>query len=335
MYFVSSDIHSFYDEWMEALSKHGFEKNNITHKLIICGDLFDRGNQSVECFKFVQQMARQGRLIYIRGNHEDLLEECISTIRRRQVIASYHKTNGTLKTIAHFVGCTEYDLLCYSFDWKTFNKAVDPLLSFINKHCVDFYEWNSMLFVHGGLPVIKDDLGISQKVDTDLLNADWAEARWINGIQQWAEAFTIEDKIVVCGHWHTSWAWAHIDGNYSEWGPNSKFDIFQLDGLIAIDGCTAYSGKVNCLVFKEEDDKMSIPNVGETVYVVTRYTDHSPKEIVECIVETNRYNPRTQRKSFSVSGRWSNNRYYNATFTAKSMGKTVFDTYEDAFELID
>ena len=44
-YFVSSDIHGFYDEWILALKNKGFDIKNPNHKIIICGDIFDRGRQ--------------------------------------------------------------------------------------------------------------------------------------------------------------------------------------------------------------------------------------------------------------------------------------------------
>lgn len=40
-YFVFSDVHSFYDELMNALDDKGFNINNQEHVIISCGDLFD------------------------------------------------------------------------------------------------------------------------------------------------------------------------------------------------------------------------------------------------------------------------------------------------------
>ena len=52
-FFVSSDIHGFFDEWQLALNNAGFDINNPNHKIIICGDLFDRGRQSKEIVNFI------------------------------------------------------------------------------------------------------------------------------------------------------------------------------------------------------------------------------------------------------------------------------------------
>ena len=86
-YFVSADIHSFYDEWMVALDKAMFDIENPEHKIIICGDLFDRGRQPKEIIDFV--LRNKEKIIYIKGNHEDLLEELIA--RNKPTIYDYHK----------------------------------------------------------------------------------------------------------------------------------------------------------------------------------------------------------------------------------------------------
>ena len=51
-YYCVSDVHSFYDQLLEALNQKKFDINNSEDKLIICGDAFDRGEQSVEMFNF-------------------------------------------------------------------------------------------------------------------------------------------------------------------------------------------------------------------------------------------------------------------------------------------
>jgi predicted MPP superfamily phosphohydrolase len=95
-YFVTSDIHSFMDELMVALDKKGFDKDNKDHILCICGDLLDRGDKTVELFEFIKGLQEQDRLIYVRGNHEDLLFDCMAEIYRGEVPGSHHFSNGTI-----------------------------------------------------------------------------------------------------------------------------------------------------------------------------------------------------------------------------------------------
>ena len=46
-YYVVSDVHSFYTEMIKALTEKGYFEDKEPHKLIICGDMFDRGSESV------------------------------------------------------------------------------------------------------------------------------------------------------------------------------------------------------------------------------------------------------------------------------------------------
>jgi serine/threonine protein phosphatase 1 len=91
--FVVTDVHGFYDEMQSALTKAGFDRNNLNHIFISCGDLFDRGSQPYECLKFVMSLDPKRRIL-IRGNHEDLMEQAI----QRGCFADYDKSNGTMNT---------------------------------------------------------------------------------------------------------------------------------------------------------------------------------------------------------------------------------------------
>ena len=76
-YFVSADIHGFYNEWISALNENGFDVNNPDHKIIVCGDLFDRGTQAKKLQAFVIELLIKGKIILVKGNHEDLVVELI------------------------------------------------------------------------------------------------------------------------------------------------------------------------------------------------------------------------------------------------------------------
>ena len=94
-YFILSDIHSFYNEMMQALQKEGFDTNNRNHIVIVCGDLLDRGPDSKKVVDFFYDLYKQNRCILIRGNHEDLFDRMVIT--RRYGSHDFH--NGTLKTL--------------------------------------------------------------------------------------------------------------------------------------------------------------------------------------------------------------------------------------------
>ena len=71
-YYVTADVHGFFSELKAALNNAGFFEDKEPHKLIICGDLFDRGNEAVQLQKFILDLMERDEVILIRGNHEDL-----------------------------------------------------------------------------------------------------------------------------------------------------------------------------------------------------------------------------------------------------------------------
>ena len=52
-YYITSDVHGFYDELRTALQASGYFEDTTPHKLVILGDLFDRGSQVKELQDFV------------------------------------------------------------------------------------------------------------------------------------------------------------------------------------------------------------------------------------------------------------------------------------------
>lgn len=251
-YFVVSDVHSFFYEMMNAITAQGFEADNQEHRLIVCGDLFDRGTQSVELFEFVKSLG--DRFIYVRGNHEDLLFACYKELLRGRGCGDHHVSNGTVATISQFTGLNYYDLMFGTKERNdAFKEKLEPVLDFIEKKSVDYYEVGDYIFVHGYIPCYQhlDDFRNADK-------SDWESARWLNGMDMWRNPKNrVDGKTIVVGHWHCSWGWSHIDQKYKEFPqPSHKhfrysFQPWSKEGIIAIDACTAYTGKVNCIVIEE------------------------------------------------------------------------------------
>ena len=69
----------------------------------------------------------------------------------------------------------------------------------------------------------------------------------------------IPGKTIVCGHFHSSWGWSHIDQKRKEWPPKNyknwqkSFEPYIKEGIMAIDSCCAYSGFLNCLTLEVEE----------------------------------------------------------------------------------
>lgn len=242
-YFVVSDIHSYYKEFKEALRKAGFDCGNINHILILCGDAFDRGPDAKKLLDFLLQLQECNRLIYIKGNHEYLMEDCLRQIKERRPISKHHWQNHTLHTVSQLTGYDILDIALGVYDYKKLSRKLSKYRKLVAK-CIDYYELDSYIFVHGWIPHIENYQMLSKC-------EDWDKASWYNGMQEWNNGWRLDGKTIVCGHWHTSFGNYYYHGEGSgEFEKDSCFEPFIDYGIIALDACTAFSKKVNILVIE-------------------------------------------------------------------------------------
>lgn len=256
-YFVTSDIHSYADQLFAALMDAGFDNCNPNHILVVCGDAFDRGNEAKKLLNFLLKLPKE-RLILIRGNHEDLLEDCLYQVENKVNISEHHWFNGTVDTIAQLTGYDKYDIICGVYDFKVVKRKLKKYLELISR-AVDYFEIDKYIFVHGWIPCLStseyyynDNVILNKNPDwRNASKEEWEYARWINGMKAWKDGVREDDKTIVCGHWHASFGnynYHHIgSGEHTE---DADFNPFIDNGIIALDSCVAFTNKMN--VFKIE-----------------------------------------------------------------------------------
>lgn len=244
--FVVSDIHSFYSELKVALDKAGFNENNENHWLIVCGDAFDRGDESEKLLHFLMSLERK---VLIRGNHDSLLEECC-----KRGFALYHDiSNGTVKTIDD-IGCDEDFEKCCKYTFMKTQAYRDAL--------VNYFETENYIFVHSWIPTICEGVskpwhryGRVDRYNEDWRKAstgDWDSAMWGNPFELAELGLNKTGKTMVFGHWHCSTGWAKAE-NRSEFASDAKWDIYhdEINNTIGIDRCTAHTKEVNVLILED------------------------------------------------------------------------------------
>ena len=251
--FVCSDIHSAYTPWMKALNDARFDENNPKHKIIVCGDLFDRMDESLQVYDFVKDMLEKDKLIYIKGNHESLMTDCIE----RGCPANYDWSNGTAKSVI--------DLAPHADNFYEACDVVREKIKPLFDKMVNYFETANYIFVHSFIPLkCNDDLPVYYTQNRQFeFNPDWRyahyseweQARWGNPFKLAKQGF-LPDKTLVFGHWHCSYG--HMldsiktDNWISEFDKDAIWDPYYGDGIIAIDRCTVHTGKVNVLVLEDE-----------------------------------------------------------------------------------
>jgi serine/threonine protein phosphatase 1 len=247
--FVVSDVHSFCSELKVHLAKAGFDAENENHWLIVCGDAFDRGDESEEMLHFLMSLERK---ILVRGNHDTLLEDCC----KRGYAQGHDFSNGTAKTIYDIGNAgagNDFSKCCELTLMKT--QAYRDIL-------VNYFETKNYIFVHGWIPCEEYEAenkpwwqnGKVYRYNPDWRNCndvEWESAQWCNGVKQAMDGIIEPDKTIVCGHWHCSYG-HYIDGECEDQYENAIWEPYYTKGCIAIDRCTAYTGEVNVLVLEDE-----------------------------------------------------------------------------------
>lgn len=115
---------------------------------------------------------------------------------------------------------------------------------------LDYFETEHYVFVHGWIPCIYEHGQYSYYTDWRHAGpSGWAQARWVNGMD--AAQTCMEDKTIVCGHWHASYGHTKYEQKGSEFGPDAVFSPFYGSGIIALDACTAHSGVINVIVLED------------------------------------------------------------------------------------
>lgn len=265
-YFVISDIHIFYTEMMTSLISNGFDIQNPDYKVIICGDAFDRGCETIKMFEWLKEMKLKDKLIYVRDNHEDLLED----VFRRNRITNTDVSKGTYLTIKHLAQEQRGQVIDDFDAMSNINTLLSDayktgIVQFLDESCIDYYETKNYIFVHSFIPTKYDDLTknsiIIQSWRKNATQRDWALPRWTNGLSMSIDCGLRElGKTIVVGYYHTSYG--HVRDFYGkdyskvylrslEFEPNSNFSIWKGNGIIALDGCVAWTHKVNRLVLEE------------------------------------------------------------------------------------
>lgn len=254
-YFVTADPHGFFTLMHNALLEQGFDENNPEHKVIICGDLMDRGKEARKMQDYILSLLEKDKVILIRGNHEDLTLDMIKDYfdsKDLELYFSHHSSNGTIDTAIQLTGTDPDELMLTSFFLIKKLKST-PFIQKIIPAMLNYYETEHYVFVHGWVPCgIDPQKGYYVKNLKEATDEEWAEARWGNGMSLAVECgATIPNKTIVCGHWNTSFGHKLVGKIKSEYGDDANFSPFYADGIIALDACTAYSKQINCIVIDD------------------------------------------------------------------------------------
>lgn len=277
---VVSDIHGFYDVLINDLNKVGYTEDDNS-LLIICGDYFDRGLQSLEVYNYIKRLSDEGKAICIRGNHESFIQSFLEG----EDCSFNFAYNGFNKTINSFLGDTlAWDtFLTYLVNFKdqapiVYGDRVKPLLGDpfsiptevvfdvfqeyvrekINNEHPEllqwlkerpyYYETKNYIFTHASIDGSCKDWHNPEFIKYEGITS-WESLTWDNGTF-YGKEIKNTNKIIVCGHYHTDGIREKF--NLDSSGTNEI--LYSKDGhKIFIDTCTPLTRRVNVLTINNEE----------------------------------------------------------------------------------
>lgn len=261
--FAVSDIHGHYDQLIEALNEVGYDENDKNNLLLVLGDHFDRGSQSLQVYDYLKRLTDEGKAITIMGNHDLML---IDYLEGTVLDPFNYFRNGESETFAEFLHETRpFESWCLIEQnieqptvgdfvrWldiakKQINEEFPELLPWL-KNQPYYYETENYIFTHGAIDTKVEDWHNPHCFRYGY--NDWDALTWDDG-SFFGSSIKNTNKSVVIGHFGTD----HLRNKYGlKKDDVEDFSILKRkDGkVIAIDATTAYSKKVNVLVIESEE----------------------------------------------------------------------------------
>lgn len=160
-YYVVSDIHGFHSQLIAALNQAGFFADQQPHKLVVLGDLFDRGKEAKELEAFISDLMDKDLVILIRGNHEDLYENLVTV--DKGIGLSHHISNGTYDTALQLSGFDPVIATIRHYDFRR-QLSRHPIIKKSSLQCVISTKLNTMSSYMAGSLVSESDMGIVTSV---------------------------------------------------------------------------------------------------------------------------------------------------------------------------
>ena len=215
-----------------ALKKSGYDSNNQTHHLIVLGDLFDRGSETVKVLEYLYDLSKQKKATIILGNHDVFLLDFLEKKFERTFFNIKH--NGFGKTLEHLSGITPKEENLEELEIKISSRF--PFLKEWLESFPLFLEMGDYIFVHGG-------------IDGNML--DW---RTMSSRRDfvWGREYNlprVQDKIVVAGHHRVATIRKKTEDYHLLFLHSPElFDILYEEGKILIDRFVEISNEINVLI---------------------------------------------------------------------------------------
>lgn len=226
-----SDVHGHVSCFKRMIKKLNLKKSDY---LVIIGDFINKGENSFETFKYIEELSKRENTFILKGNHEHSME--IFTHDRERFKQIYDYCRGDhLETLID-------GILLDAGLTMAFFKSSDQLYDYIHSNYSDVVRFISSLpiilnfddfrFVHGGY---NDDFCTHEDEGKFLKYDNYNELSHVN------------KKTTIVGHWPASELRGHILQSIPFY--NDDKNIIFIDGGLGV----KTSGELNALVIEKNN----------------------------------------------------------------------------------
>ena len=256
-FYAVSDIHGHYDALEDMLRSVSFsDYPGSGDVLVVCGDMFDRGSQSLSVYLRLKEMWDRKTAIIIRGNHENMF---IDYLEGKNISPFNYIRNGLDETFAEFLHQTKpFETWCVLEEIKNptygdfaewvgrareeINDEYPELLPWL-KSLPYYFETEDYIFTHGAIDTQVEDW--KNPTIERYGKTGWEALVWDDG-SFFGKTIMNTGKTVVIGHFGTNHL-REMYGIVDNPGEKDYSILHRSDGkVIALDSTVVVSGGLNC-----------------------------------------------------------------------------------------
>jgi len=193
---VIPDIHGCYNTLLKVFDSSGGIRDDFFY--VFLGDYFDRGPDSVDVFKKLNEIKDKPNVMLIEGNHEEWFRHYVNNDIDQ--IKSNSFKNQTMKQFDKFLE-----------DNKLTKKYLKPFMQKFVQCGYLKIDHNIYLFTHGGVPLLTPDLKVHTR---QLIKGTGGYSDIEQTYEGWKKAYSSSAKAPMCDYFQF-----HGHRNNDEAGP--------------------------------------------------------------------------------------------------------------------
>lgn len=267
-YFVISDTHGHHSEALTALTKAGWDEKNKNHKLIVVGDITDRGSEVLTHLEWLKKLTDEEKAIVLKGNHDQFILGFLKN-KDQSFNWVHNGLNTTIDDLDHRTN--SFQTYCLMIDkemntetfleWQRITaKSIQkeyPWLKEWFENFPDYYETKNYIFTHGIVDWRVEDWHLSQMQKYNCQQG-WMSNHWASP-EDWLKFVNYTGKTIVVGHLNASLMDYTLrfqgrgDYNYLTYKPDNEIYYNEEKKVYFIDTLTVATKRVNVLILEDDE----------------------------------------------------------------------------------